>query len=530
LFDFFKQGAHPALPILLEAKRHSDAKRYDIKNRYIRQNMRRDPDAWIVDSDDGKGIVGVTHLPTGFRLHMMKSVVDPDVLKYHNAMIQPNHTPKEASRASAVMNTHDIEKAAMLQRIKDLVTPFRAEPLFGEQIAARARRNGVVTHHPGASDQDLFGLESLGEPVRKFFRSLMHSSADGQGHHTKWNAIKNKDGVHVDFTGRGGGGRARDVDFIARSNDALKAVGDSKLKEYQAFPELIPQTERLSNALKRLGVKANDPHAAMAALKKEYGGRFILKPDGGFATAGSALLTDKSSGDDLQRLFSEGMRNNQGRRFSGRPSNMVVQPRLDLIPLGRHHIAVNNLTEMLQQKQLGKIKDVFSSDPEKKMQARQMLSAAFGGKLPFKATGSVSGGGAQEWRAHVVNGKVVPFATVLRGSVMGSLPMVTPTRLRLERDLQRQLDGMDPSKLKGTFGMDVIKDRAGNFRVIETNPTGQGGSGFSSVGPIQDAIAAAIQGRLPTYVKAQGGVMAAGAGAAGLGLHRAVGDRDSNAV
>ncbi len=86
LLDLFKQGAHPALPMLLEAKRHSDAKRYDIKNRYIRQNMRRDPDSWIVDSDDGKGIVGVTHTPTGFRLHMLKSVVDPDVLKYHNAV------------------------------------------------------------------------------------------------------------------------------------------------------------------------------------------------------------------------------------------------------------------------------------------------------------------------------------------------------------------------------------------------------------------------------------------------------------
>jgi hypothetical protein len=85
MLDLFKSGAHPALPELLAAKEHSDAKRYSIKNRLIRQNMRRKADDWLVDSDDGKGIVGVTHIPTGFRLHMPKAIVDPDVLRYHNA-------------------------------------------------------------------------------------------------------------------------------------------------------------------------------------------------------------------------------------------------------------------------------------------------------------------------------------------------------------------------------------------------------------------------------------------------------------
>jgi hypothetical protein len=92
MLDLFKQGqAHPALPALRAAKEHSDAGDYSMKHKLIRQNMRRHAEDWSIDSDDGKGIVGVTHIPTGFRLHMPKGVVDPDVLRYHNAAQMPHN-------------------------------------------------------------------------------------------------------------------------------------------------------------------------------------------------------------------------------------------------------------------------------------------------------------------------------------------------------------------------------------------------------------------------------------------------------
>ena len=97
MLDLFKQGqAHPALPALRAAKEHSDAGDYSMKHKLIRQNMRRHADDWSIDSDDGKGIVGVTHIPTGFRLHMPKGIVDPAVLRYHNAT-QPKPMSKQAS-------------------------------------------------------------------------------------------------------------------------------------------------------------------------------------------------------------------------------------------------------------------------------------------------------------------------------------------------------------------------------------------------------------------------------------------------
>ena len=63
------------LPSLLEAKSHSDKKKYHMKHRIIADMMRRNPDAFVIDSDDGKGIVGVTHVDTGFRLHMPRQVL-----------------------------------------------------------------------------------------------------------------------------------------------------------------------------------------------------------------------------------------------------------------------------------------------------------------------------------------------------------------------------------------------------------------------------------------------------------------------
>ena len=70
---------HPALPDLQQAKAHSDKKDYRQKNMLIRKMMNDKPDDWAIDSDDGKGIVGVTHLPTGFKLHMRKDRASPRV-------------------------------------------------------------------------------------------------------------------------------------------------------------------------------------------------------------------------------------------------------------------------------------------------------------------------------------------------------------------------------------------------------------------------------------------------------------------
>jgi hypothetical protein len=56
------------LDSLLKAKRLSDKKRYDEKTEILRKLMAEKPDEFFVDSRLGQ-FYGVTHRPTGFRIH-----------------------------------------------------------------------------------------------------------------------------------------------------------------------------------------------------------------------------------------------------------------------------------------------------------------------------------------------------------------------------------------------------------------------------------------------------------------------------
>lgn len=66
------------LQMLLEAKSHSDAKRYGHKHFLIQRSMTDRPDEWVIDSPGGP-YPGVTHVPTGFRLHMASSKIPPTI-------------------------------------------------------------------------------------------------------------------------------------------------------------------------------------------------------------------------------------------------------------------------------------------------------------------------------------------------------------------------------------------------------------------------------------------------------------------
>ena len=67
------------LHILLKSKQESDRKNYSKKHYIMRQMLQADPDSFVVDSESGS-IVGITHKPTGFRMHLPKSVL-PDSFK-----------------------------------------------------------------------------------------------------------------------------------------------------------------------------------------------------------------------------------------------------------------------------------------------------------------------------------------------------------------------------------------------------------------------------------------------------------------
>ena len=68
-----------ALKQLLKAKKLSDARDYKGKHAILREMMAKRPQDFIVDSDQGS-IVGITHVPTNFRIHATRNTVPGDVL------------------------------------------------------------------------------------------------------------------------------------------------------------------------------------------------------------------------------------------------------------------------------------------------------------------------------------------------------------------------------------------------------------------------------------------------------------------
>jgi hypothetical protein len=74
------QPVAPRLPVpgplkkLLAAKAHSDAKRYEAKHAIMRALIHERPSEFVIDSED-RGVVGITHVPTRFRIHLPASAV-----------------------------------------------------------------------------------------------------------------------------------------------------------------------------------------------------------------------------------------------------------------------------------------------------------------------------------------------------------------------------------------------------------------------------------------------------------------------
>jgi hypothetical protein len=62
-----------ALDQLKRAKGLSDKRRYEEKNHTLRKLIQQHPEDFFIDSEDEGGIIGITHRPTNFRIHMQKS-------------------------------------------------------------------------------------------------------------------------------------------------------------------------------------------------------------------------------------------------------------------------------------------------------------------------------------------------------------------------------------------------------------------------------------------------------------------------
>lgn len=93
-------AANPALTQLLMAKAYSDRKHYLRKHSILRDLISKKPDDFFVDSEADDGIVGLTHSPTNFRIHMPGKMMPTDVTV---ARRLPEPVAKAASRVVALL-------------------------------------------------------------------------------------------------------------------------------------------------------------------------------------------------------------------------------------------------------------------------------------------------------------------------------------------------------------------------------------------------------------------------------------------
>lgn len=78
-----KRSISPALSALIQTKQLSDQRNYHDKHLRLRALVDKHPDDFVIDSEKD-GILGITHTPTGFQLHVPRRVMPANMKRVDN--------------------------------------------------------------------------------------------------------------------------------------------------------------------------------------------------------------------------------------------------------------------------------------------------------------------------------------------------------------------------------------------------------------------------------------------------------------
>lgn len=242
--------------------------------------------------------------------------------------------------------------------------------------------------------------------------------------------------------------------------------GVDKLREAQVVPA-INKTLTIAQVF-RSGIPKKAAKARLV-LERLFGPHWIVKSRKGFDSADSNM-TDDVPNADLRIKLKKAIRANRGR------GQVIVQRRAESREVGW----------------FGRWLDQRLGDFTRIAMAKK------------------------EYRVHVVNGQVVPFATYGRGSTLDYIwVLICPVRpkfVRLaEETVQRAMDSMtsDVDRFKAAYGFDVGIDQQGQAFIVETNPSegGIASSWFNSP-LVADAVVSGARGKLPIWVRVRNALYA----------------------
>lgn len=350
--------------------------------------------------------------------------------------------------------------------VRALIAKMRTDPIFGEEIARAAREHGVVQGHLGMPE---------GGAAKKVILQTDLLNRIPQSAHVI-----------------GSDPRKAWAQFNYPGSPSLES---DKLLEARLFKNFIPNTHGMADVVESMGIPSDavdtpELHARILAKVKELVGKnFIFKDRYGFGSHGGMVTeTDKRLPVGLAEL-----------------KNYIVQSRAPLARTSTAELFADQLYNVhLQHPNMSwidKIKNAWKT--------RESVGRVQG------AT-STTGKGNVEYRVHAVGGKVIPYNAINRGSLLGiHNPIHTPEMRRAELLAQRAVDALPPEVRNNTFGFDIARrGDNGKLMIIESNPSLPGStSGYLDMPQVEDAMQAAVMGKLPSRIKALRAAAALGVGA-----------------
>lgn len=380
----------------------------------------------------------------------------------------------------------------------------KAKPLFGADVADKAKQHGLR-----------LGINTvLGDTadVSKVYNSaLKHLGDKTKTFDVDW---KNRQVIN-ELTGKKFKGVVLDPTGSESARHSFKLHSDGinlvpstsqhmqldKLTEAQDLPGLIPRAVNVMDVIKgnqiNLG-RRNGARDLHSAVQKQLGSsNYIMKPIDGAAVTGSSFPTEAWDPAKMRKVLTRGVYSPSNKAYYGKGARKwMAQERIPLEQAGYVDRLANTAYGLATTKTNIPFTDKL------KMFGNSLL----GNKVEVPGVGSFAGNNMNEYRVHVVNGKVIPYGSMFRGGVLGALPWARNDSLLAEKAIQKQLDQLLPDKYrKGAFGFDVAKRRDGGWQVIETNPANHvdGSSGFLGNPQVVDAMRAAVMGQLPHYYRMQ---------------------------
>lgn len=100
--EIIKMAKSMELKQLLEAKKRSDLNDYSTKNRILSDLLNKNPSQFKIDSELNAKYVGITHTPTGFKIHAPRKLVPPGIeVKFNEAAKNKKYNGERSRQGSA---------------------------------------------------------------------------------------------------------------------------------------------------------------------------------------------------------------------------------------------------------------------------------------------------------------------------------------------------------------------------------------------------------------------------------------------